>query len=244
VLVPTKRSIYALRPDGTLAWEFSNPVELLGDLVRDGQGRVRFASADGRLFEFDERGALIRNVRAERPWSALPVALPDGSVAGGSASGLVIVSRPTGVLRFELSARIDQVLACPGREICAVAGGRLEVLGAKKPGSIQAKRAGARGQYLGVLRDDKTLELYRGPEREWIYSVRLPDAASGAPALDERGRAFVPLIGGALLALTPDGHFRGCEQVARSALGTPVLSATGKLLVTAREGVIAAIRAE
>jgi hypothetical protein len=156
----------------------------------------------------------------------------------------VVVSRPSGVVRFELAARVDQVLACPGREICAVAGGRLEVLGAKKPGNIQAKRAGARGQYLGVLRDDKTLDLYRGAAHERVYSVRLPDAASGAPALDERGSAFVPLIGGALLALNPDGRIRGCEQVARSALATPVLSPSGKLLVAAREGVIAAIRAE
>jgi hypothetical protein len=209
-----------------LAWAFDNPVELLGDLVRDGQGRIRFASRDGRLFEFDERGALVRNVRAERPWSALPVALPDGSVAGGSAGGLVIVSKPSGVLRFELERRVEQVLACPGRELCAVAGGSLVVLGGPEPRALPARRAAARGDFLAVLADERTIELYQGAGRRRLYTARLPDAASAAPALDERGRAYVPL------------------QIARSPLAVPHVAADGSVLVSAREGVVAQVRAD
>ncbi|HLV68184.1 MAG TPA: PQQ-binding-like beta-propeller repeat protein, partial [Polyangiaceae bacterium] len=101
VLVPATQSIYALNPDGTLAWRARTPVEVEGGLVRDARGGVHFAGADGRIFELGERGKLVTEVEAEAPWSALPTALPDGSIAAGSASGLVVVSAPSGVRRFE-----------------------------------------------------------------------------------------------------------------------------------------------
>lgn len=241
LLVPTRRSIYALRPDGRLSWEFESPVELQGDLVRDGRGKVRFASEDGRLFEFDERGALIRNVRASYPWSALPVALPDGSIAGGSRSGLVLVSQAAGVVRYELERAVEQVLGCPGGRVCAVAGGTLEVLGEGGGFRTPARRAASRGEFLAVVSDERTLSLYRGAARSPLYQRVLPDAISAAPALSADGTAYVPLAGGALLAVTAEGRFRACEQVARSELATPVLAANAGVLVSAREGVIAAL---
>lgn len=244
LLVPTQRSIYALRADGRLAWEFGSPVELQGDLVRDGRGKIRFASEDGRLFEFDERGALIRNVRASYPWSALPVALPDGSIAGGSRSGLVLVSKATGVIRYELERAVEQVLACPGGSVCAIAGGTLEVLGDGSGFRTPARRAASRGEFLAVVSDERTLSLYRGALRRPLYQLVLPDTISAAPALSADGTAYVPLAGGALLAVVAQGRIRGCEQVAHSELGTPVLAADGGVLVSGREGLIAALRGE
>jgi outer membrane protein assembly factor BamB len=245
LLVPTARSIYAIHADGRLAWVFHSPVELQGDLVRDGQGRVRFASADGRLFEFSERGALVRNVRAQKPWSALPVALPDGSIAGGSASGLVLVSKPGGVARFELNEAIEQVLWCPGARLCAVAGGRLEILeGDGAAFRLPARRAAARGDRLAVLSAERTLAVYEGVAAKRVFSVTLPDAPSGSPAFDARGRLYVPLMSGALLALDSGGKPLGCEQIGRSQLATPVLTADDTVLVSAREGLIAAVSPE
>jgi outer membrane protein assembly factor BamB len=243
VLVPTARVIYALHPDGRLAWAFRNPVELLGDLVRDGRGKIRFASRDGRLFEFDERGALVRNVRAEYPWSALPIALPDGSVAGGGAGGLVILSTPRGVSRFELGGRVEQVLACPGKGLCAIAGGELRRLG-QAGAPIPAKRAGSEGQWLAVLKDDRNLSLLRGSSGERVFAAYLPEAASAAPAVDERGTVYVPLASGALVAYAVTGRVRGCEQIGRDSLSTPVVAADGSVLVRDREGTIAVLSPE
>ena len=246
LLIPTARSIYALRTDGTLAWIFNNPVELLGDLVRDGAGQVRFASKDGRLFEFNARGALIRNVRASRAWSTPLVVLPDGSVAGGSANGLVLVSKRTTTSRFELRERVDQVLSCPVNRLCAIAGGELRVLSGEPASAplTPARRAASRGEWLAVLRDERTLAVYRGVRGKAVFEAVLPDAASAAPALDARGRVYVPLMGGALLVLSAAGKPVGCEQIGRSQLATPVIAADGTALVSAREGLIAAVSAE
>jgi hypothetical protein len=241
LLVPTQRSIYALRADGSLSWEFGSPVQIQGDLVRDGRGKIRFASEDGRLFEFDERGALIRNVRASYPWSALPVALPDGSIAGGSRSGLVLVSKATGVFRYELEHAVEQVLGCPGGRVCAVAGGTLSVLGDGDGFRMPARRAASRGEFLAVVTDERTLALHRGTARSRLYQVVLPDTVSAAPALSEDGTAYVPLAGGALLAVTAQGRIRGCEQVGHGELATPVVTADGSLLVSGRESVIAVL---
>lgn len=243
VLVPTSRWIYALRPDGRLAWVFSNPVELVGDLVRDGKGKVRFASKDGRLFEFNERGALVRSVRAEYPWSALPVAMPDGSVSGGSADGLVISSGPAGVRRFELGRRVEQVLPCPNGELCAIAGGELRRLSqlSAPASTLPARRAGSRGQWLAVLSDERTLRLFKGASADRVFDVELPEAASGAPAVDERGTVYVPLSSGALLAYASGGAVLGCEQIARAPLATPVVAPDGSVLVADREGTIAVV---
>jgi len=244
LLVPTRRSIYALRPDGRLSWEFRSPVELEGDLVRDGRGKVRFASEDGRLFEFDERGALIRNVRATFPWSAPAVALPDGSVAAGARSGLVLISKAEGVARYELESAVEQVLGCPGGRVCAIAGGRLEFLGAAAGFRPRARRAASRGEHLAVVTGERTLSLHRGSEPSAVYRVALPDAISAAPALGADGAAYVPLAGGALVALTPKGAIRGCEQVARSELAAAELASDGSVLVSGREGVIAVLHGD
>jgi outer membrane protein assembly factor BamB len=244
ILVPTARSIYALRPNGTLAWTFNNPVELLGDLLRDGQGRIRFASADGRLFEFDERGALIRHLRGRRPWSALPVLLPDGSVAVGSASGLVLVSQGDAVARFELDGAVDQVLWCPGDRLCAVANGKLELLGAGSAWQTPARRAAAHGAWLAVLADERTLSLHRGAAEKRVFTTTLPDAASAAPAIDAQGRVYVPLMSGAIVAYSATGKLAGCEQIGRSQLATPVIASDGTVLLAGRDGVIAAVSAE
>jgi outer membrane protein assembly factor BamB len=238
LLVPTRSSIYAIRPDGSLSWEFHSPVAIQGDLLRDGRGKIRFASEDGRLFEFDERGALIRNVRASYPWSALPVALRDGSIAGGSRSGLVLLSASSGVSRYELERPVEQVLRCPGERVCAVAGGRLEVLGDGGGFRAPAWRAASRGDFLAIVSDDRTLSLYRGTP---LYRVVLPDTISSAPAVTEDGSAYVPLAGGALVAVTAQGRIRGCEQVGHSVLATPVLAPDGSVLVSGGDGVIAAL---
>ncbi len=241
LLVPTRSSIYALRPNGSLSWEFHSPVELQGDLMRDGRGKIRFASEDGRLFEFNERGALIRNVRASYPWSALPVALPDGSIVGGSRSGLVFISATSGVSRYELERPVEQVLGCPGGRVCAVAGGLLEVLGDGDGFRVPARRAASHGEFLAVVADERTLSLYQGSASTPLYRVTLPDAISAAPAVSGDGSAYVPLAGGALLAVTVQGRIRGCEQLGHSELATPVLAPDGSVLVSGREGVIAAL---
>jgi outer membrane protein assembly factor BamB len=244
ILVPTARSIYALRPNGTLAWAFNNPVELLGDLLRDGQGRIRFASTDGRLFEFDGRGALIRHLRGRRPWSALPVLLPDGSVAVGSASGLVLVSQGDAVARFELDGAVDQVLWCPGDRLCAVANGELELLGAGSAWRTPARRAAAHGAWLAVLADERTLSLHRGAAEKRMFTTTLPDAASAAPAIDAQGRVYVPLMSGALVVYSAAGKLAGCEQIGRAQLATPAIASDGTVLLAGRDGVIAAVSAE
>lgn len=243
VLAPTARAIYAITSEGRLSWIFNSPVEIEGPLVRDGDGRLRFASEDGRLFEFSERGALIRSVRASRPWSALPVVLPDGSVAAGTASGLVVVARGTGAARFELDHPVEQVLGCPGARPCAIAGGELVQLGdeAGEGSALPARRAGARGELVAVLSEERTLALRRGARAERVYEVTLPGPPSAAPAVDEQGRVYVPLASGALVAYAADGQALGCEQIARSELGAPLVTPRGTLLVTAREGLVAAV---
>jgi hypothetical protein len=97
---------------------------------------------------------------------------------------------------------------------------------------------------LAVLADERTLRLYLGADATPVYSVTLPDAASGAPALDARGTAYVPLMSGAILAIARSGTTAGCEQIAGSALATPLIEPDGTVLIAARGGVVAAVVAQ
>ena len=93
---------------------------------------------------------------------------------------------------------------------------------------------------LALISSEQQLELYDA-SAEHLATVALPDAASAAPAVDALGRVFVPLKRGALLALSRSGAPLGCMQVGHSPLGSPVLDAARRrVLVTAREGVLAA----
>ena len=126
----------------------------------------------------------------------------------------------------------------------SIAGGTLEVLGAGDGFRTPARRAASRGEFLAVVSDEHTLSLYRGAARSPLYQLALPDTISAAPALSEDGTAYVPLAGGALLAVAAQGRIRGCEQVAHSELATPVLATDGSVVVSAREGLIAALRGD
>jgi len=241
VLVPATQSIYALNPDGTLAWRARTPVEVEGGLVRDARGGVHFAGADGRIFELGERGKLVTEVEAEAPWSALPTALPDGSIAAGSASGLVVVSAPSGVRRFELERAARQVLLCPGDRLCAVSGSALRTLTGEPPLSLRARAAAVRGAFLSLLIDDRTLALHEGLSGPARHAVHLPSRASAPPALDASGTAYVPLVNGALVAVSRTGRVLGCEQIGRGAVVSAVVDPSGLVLTATSEGNVAAI---
>jgi hypothetical protein len=243
VLVPTARRIYAIRPDGTLLWVFNSPIRVLGDLARDGLGRFNFGSEDGRVFALSGMGALVAHVPGRVPFSVLPLALTDGSIAAGRQDGSVLVSRGFKTVRFELGGAPSSLFPCPGYELCAIAGGQLRGVGPSgRLGQVTALRAAASADLVAVLSDERHLELYRGLTGEPVFRLVLPDAASSAPAFDAKGRIFVPLEGGALFTVSPSGAPLACTPIGHSPLGLPVADAArGRMLVTASEGVLASV---
>jgi hypothetical protein len=251
LLVPTGRSVYALRPNGTLLWAFHSPLRVVGDLARDGRGRFHFASQDGRLFALSSAGELITHVPGRVAFSALQVELPDGSVAAGRRSGEVLLVPTSGrATRFALPAAPSALLGCPGARLCAIAAGILYALGdaaghAASPWSTLAVRAGANLELLAVLPSDSSLEVFAGGTRQRLFSRALPEAASAAPVLDAQGTTYVSLKTGALVAVARSGRLVGCAEVGRSALGPAVYDRERRrLLVTAAEGVLAAVAVE
>jgi outer membrane protein assembly factor BamB len=243
VLVPTARRIYAIRADGTLLWVWSSPIRVLGDLIRDGLGRFNFASDDGRVFALSGTGALVAHVPGRVPFSVLPVALADGGIAAGRQDGSVLISRGFKTKRVELGAVPVSLFPCPGRELCAISAGNLQGLGpSAAPWRVPALRATASSDSVAVLSDERHLQLYRGATGEPLFTLALPDAASAAPEFDAKGRIFVPLRGGALLAVDLTGAPLACTQLGHSPLGTPVVDAArGRVLVTASEGILASV---
>lgn len=243
VLVPTARRVYAIRPDGTLLWVFHSPVRVLGDLVRDGLGRFHFGSEDGRIFALSGRGGLVAHVPGKVPFSVLPVALGDGSIAAARQDGSVLVSRAGKNQRFELGAVARGLFPCLASQTCALAGGELQVLAASgSPFRAPAQRGAGNAELVAALPDDRHVVVYRGLSGERVFALALPDSASAAPLLDARGRLFVPMRGGTLLAVSPAGTPIACVRVARSPLGPPIADLThGRLLVTALEGVLTSV---
>lgn len=240
VLVPATQHIFALNPDGTLAWRAPMPVEIQGDLVRDGRGHVHVAGADGRLFALGERGTRVTEIAVDAPWSALPTALPDGSVVAASVSGLVVVSAPSGVRRFALELAPRQILLCPGERSCAVAGNTLRSLTGRPELRLRARSAAAAGAFLALLVDDRTLAFYDGARTAARYAVHLPSRASAPPVLDAQGTAYVPLVNGAVVAVSRSGRVLGCEQIGRGATAV-ALDASGLVLAATSEGNVAVI---
>lgn len=251
LLVPSGRSIYALRPNGTLLWAFQSPLRVLGDLARDGRGRFHFASHDGRLFALSSAGELITHVPGRVAFSALQVELPDGAIAAGRRNGEVLLVPTSGrTTRFALPSAPSALLGCPGARLCAIAGGTLYALveaagHPEHPWSTLAVRAGASAELLAVLPSDSSLEVFGGESRQRLFSRALPESASAAPVLDAQGTSYISLRTGALVAIARSGKLVGCAEVGRSALGAAVYDRERRrVLVTAAEGVLAAVAVE
>jgi outer membrane protein assembly factor BamB len=245
LLVPTRRRIYALRPNGTLLWVFASPVPVLSDLVRDGIGRFHFASDGGRLFALSGRGALVAHVPGSSTFTTPPVALTNGGIAAGRADGRVIATRPGKNQQFALAESVSAVLPCPNAELCAVSGGMLRGLGTPTSNfTTRATRAASNRELLAVLTGDTQLELFRGAAAERLFSLALPEAASAAPVIDDTGRVFVGLRSGMLVSVSADGTFVGCTTLGHTPLGTPVLDLPRtRVLVTLAEGTLVSIGA-
>jgi hypothetical protein len=185
---------------------------------------------------------LVAHVPGKVPFSVFPVALGDGSIAAARHDGSVIVSRPGKTVRLELGAVAGGLFPCLGSQACAIAGGELRVLtsGSGSTFRTPALRGAGNAELLAALPDDRHVEVYRGLSGERVFALSLPDSASAAPLFDATGRLFVPLRGGALLAVSAAGTPIACARVGSSPLGLPVADvARGRLLVTALEGVLA-----
>lgn len=243
VLVPTRRGVYAIRPNGTLQWAFTSPVAVLGDLIRDKLGRYNFVSDDGRLFSLSGGGALVDHVPLRGLPTALPVAVGTG-LAVGYESGTVALSRPGKTQKFQLGSAVRALLPCPGAELCAVVGGQLRPVGGAASWQVPALRAFGTAHQVAVMSDDRHLSVL-GPGGVAVFSLTLPEPASSAPLLDERGRVFLPLKSGGLVWISERGELVACAELASSPLGTPVAdTAHHRVLASASEGVVGAIEVE
>lgn len=246
VLVPTVRRIYALRPNGSLLWIFNSPVRIQGDLTADSGGRHHFGSVDGRVFALSNRGALVGHIPGKVRLSVSPVTLSDGSIAAGREDGSVVVKRRGKLSRFRLNGPVTAILGCPGAEVCAIAGGALHALGASGGGfQTPAVRAGHNAELISVVRADDHLEVFRGTTGERLFEASLPYSASAPPAVDGRGTTYVPLRNGSLLGVDRGGRVTACVPIGNSPLGAPILDVLrNRVLVTASEGVLAAVQLE
>jgi hypothetical protein len=178
--------------------------------------------------------------------SAPPAILADGAIAAGREDGSVTVSTKGRTARFQLNSPVTAVLGCPGARVCAISGGELHALGAAGSAfRTPASRAAQNGELVSVLSPDDRLQVFRGTSGVLLAEARLPQPASAAPVLDARGTTYVPLRNGALIGFTQKGAVTACVPIGSSPLGTPVLDGPRKrLLVTASEGVLAAVQLE
>lgn len=246
IFLPTSRTVYAFRPEGTLLWSFASPVTLSSGLGSDERTRTYFASQDGRVFTLSTRGALLSHIPGKVRVSVDPVVLRGGSIAVGRSNGTVLVSGKGKNARFELGQPVTALLDCPGATVCAIAGAELHALGGSGARfRTPATRAGENDDHLAVLTSDERLRVFRGTGGEPLLERALPAAASGSPAVAKNGTVFVPLRNGALISVTPAGDVNGCVAVGDSPLGTPVLDAPrNRVLVTAHQGLVASISIE
>jgi hypothetical protein len=239
VLVPTTRRIDAIRLDGTGLWSFESPVTIRAGLVADGAGRFFFASEDGRLFSISERGALM-HIPGKGGFSSAPVRL--GSVVGvARTDGTALLAHGFRTRRVDLGGRARELFACPNAELCALIEREVVGFSSGNPAfRYPALRAASGAGRLAIVSERRSLDVYRGSEH--LYSVPLRGDASAAPLVDGRGRVFVPLESGALVAFSEAGRALGCTKLADSPLGPPVFDADRRRVwVTAREGVLAAL---
>lgn len=239
VLVPTTRRIDAIRLDGTQLWSFESPVTIRAGLVADGAGRFFFASEDGRLFSISERGAL-QHIPGKGGFSSAPARL--GNAIGiARVDGTAMLAHGFRTRRMDLGGAARELFACPNAELCALI--EREVVGFNSGSPTfryPALHAGSGAGRLAVVSERRFLDVYRGGER--LFSAPLLGDASAAPLVDARGRVFVPLESGALLAFSEAGRALGCTKLADSPLGVPVFDAgRRRVWVTAREGVLAAV---
>lgn len=241
VLVPSAHRVDAIRLDGTLLWSFQSPVTIRAGLAPDGAGRYFFSSEDGRLFSITGGGALM-HLPSRGGFSSGPVQLAS-AVGIGRNDGTVLLAAGFRTRRVNVGGRASELFACPEADFCALLPG--ELVGVGTGGATfryPALRAAAGAGRIALISAQRALDVYARGQR--LFTARLLGEASAAPLVDPRGRVYVPLESGALIAFGESGRVLGCVKLADSPLGVPVFDALRqRVWVTAREGVLAAVEA-
>jgi len=104
--------IFALTPEGTLAWVFKPPSEVNSELSADVDGTAYFIGVDRFLYGLSQHGGVTLRARVGPP-SAGPERGPDGAIWLKNAAGEVFRARGQRVRRWASAERSPVVFSDP-----------------------------------------------------------------------------------------------------------------------------------
>jgi len=152
-----------------LRWSFRSDSSIEASAVISKDGTIYFASTDGRLYAFSDRGALKWTFTANESLFATPVIGPDGTVLFADLAGWYYAVRPDGSLKWSHQ----------------LTGGALERRVTAAPVVAES------GQSFVAAWNDRLYSFTPDGSLLWTYVFEGEGQISAAPALDLAGNIYI-----------------------------------------------------
>jgi hypothetical protein len=262
----SSRKLYALTPDGTLAFSVPLAGVALDPLRWSRDGELLVTTREGVFYAITKGGFLRAAVALKQPLTTPPLPLEAGRWLVGGARGDVFTLDGWRVSRARLAS--SPVLALVARGTGYVG---LSAEGVFWPGQSPkqpAEQLGCGPDRVIVVAPDGSIGWLEGvgqsalgaaaADTSVLWSSEVNEPLSAAPVCSRDGRVLLPLASGALAVLPPDrrpvspqGSGRKHESRMRryalgsSALFTPALDEDrGQVVLTSADGRIQALPLE
>jgi len=176
VYVGMGNKFLALRPDGSIAWQYTASKRFAASPAIAANGKVVVPNDDGKLYAFETGGSLAWTFQTGGWIASAPVIAPNGVIYFGSSDGRLRALTPSGALKWEFQAG-SWINSSPA--------------------------IGSDGTIYFGSTDWNVYALDPDGELQWTYLTG--GYIDSGPTIGSQGTVYVPALNGVLYALTPDG---------------------------------------
>lgn len=251
----TDHRLYAVRPDGSVAWRFQTHGPILSSAAIGSDGTIYVGSEDARLYAIHPDGTLKWSFLTGGPVRSSPAIAPDGTIYVGSDDNRLYAINPNGTKRWHHLTGAD-VWSSP-----AIANDGTVYVGSDDNHLHALDASGAAKWHFRTFADVKSTPaigadgtLYVGSEDNHLYAI----AADGterwrfdarrdiksSPALAADGTIYVGSDRNRLIALSAAGK-KTWEFVAQGDVGSsPSVASDGTIYFGAEDHRIYALRSD
>ncbi len=208
--------LYAVAPDGTVAWRFEARSKIYSTPAVDDDGTIYVGSQDDHVYAVAPDGRMRWSYRTRDDVDGSPVLGDDGTVYVGSDDQHVYALTRDGELRW--STPLEGYVRAP--------------LGLGTDGSVLAGVYGPRPRLVSL--DAATGEV------RWFFPVTVADSSEigvhSGPLVDREGQIYFGAHDDYLYALAPNGELRWIFEAAADVDGLAALAPDGTLYVGSDDG--------
>ena len=242
-------NMYAVSPDGSIAWTFATGGEIQGSAAVGDAGTIFFGSDDGRFYAVSAEGDLQWSKDLGTPIRSSPVIGDDGTVYVSSMLNLHAIT-PAGLERWSLPVSDDfpspaiseegTLYLASGTDLLAVdPDGEIEWTVTTQDGFFASPAVGSRGTlYVGSL--DGNIHAF-DPQGlpVWTFPTELTEEL--APAIAEDGTIYVGSQS-KLVAIAANGSLRWIFEALGEIRSSPVIAEDGTIYFGTADDKLFAVR--